>query len=264
MLSRATRAILEKAALDNGFSLDDGGEGEWLIWKAHAAPARLCMAETAHGFGVGTDHLSAMRGVKGGTISPTAGPKGFEVVEVSDITAVNAVAATVWRLARSLPEEPLRQFRERLSEPPSATEAERLRKERIGQDVFREALMLFWDSACAVTGVKNARLLRASHIVPWAECESDAERLNVHNGLLLAAHLDAAFDSHLISFDRNGKVLFSSRLTLEDRASAGFSSEMQLTVVDPETEIRLAQHRRRLKEKVNENHERPPRHPRHR
>ena len=245
-LSLATRAILEKAALDNGFSLDDGSAGEWLIWKAHAAPVRLCLAETAHGFGVGSDHLGAMRGVEGGMRSPTAGPQGFEVVEVSDIAAVNAVASTVWRLARSLPEEPLRQFRERLSDPPTETETERLRKERVGQDVFREALMLFWDGACAVTGVRNPRLLRASHIVPWAECESDAERLNVHNGLLLAAHLDAAFDSHLISIDSNGTVLFSSRLTVEDRAAAGFSPEMQLTVVHPETEIRLAQHRRRL------------------
>ena len=261
MLSRATRAILEKAVLDNGFSLDDGGEGEWLIWKAHAAPARLCLAETAHGFGVGSDHLSAMRGVEGGTTSPTAGPVGFEVVEVSDITAVNAVAATVWRLARSLPEEPLRKFRERLSEPPSSTETERLRKERIGQDVFREALMLFWDGACAVTGVRNPRLLRASHIVPWAECENDAERLNVHNGLLLAAHLDAAFDSHLISFDSNGKVLFSPRLSLEDRTAAGLSPEMQLTVVHPETEIRLAQHRKRLEGRLNEKHDRLPRQP---
>ena len=63
---------------------------------------------------------------------------------------LNAAAGAVWRLARSLPDEPLRQYQKRLREPPSATEVERLRKERIGQDVFREALMLFWDGACAV------------------------------------------------------------------------------------------------------------------
>ena len=38
-------------------------------------------------------------------------------------------------------------------------------------------------------------MLRASHSVPWAACASDAERLDVHNGLLLAAHWDAAFDA---------------------------------------------------------------------
>ena len=78
---------------------------------------------------------------------------------------LNAAAGAVWRLARSLPDEPLRQYRNRLREPPGATEVERLRKERVGQDVFREALMLFWDGACAVTGVRHSRLLRASHII---------------------------------------------------------------------------------------------------
>ena len=246
MFSRSTRAIIEKSALDNGFSLDEGGDGEWLIWKAHAAPARLCLTETANGFGVGSDHLGAMRGVEGKETSPTAGPKGFEVLEVSDISAVNAVAGTVWRLSRSLPDEPLRNFRKRLAEPPSATETERVRTERIGQDVFREALMLFWNGACAVTGLRHPRLLRASHIVAWAECESDAERLNVHNGLLLAAHLDAAFDAHLISFDAKGKILFSPHLSQDDVAAAGLSPEMCLVRTHPETENRLVRHRQKL------------------
>ena len=246
MLSRATHAILEKAAVDNGFSLDEGTEGEWLIWRAHAVPARLCLTETERGFAVGSDHLGAMRGVDVEAAEPAAAPDGFEAVEVSDITAVNAVAATVWRLARSLPDEPLRQYRKRLSDQPSATETERIRKERIGQDVFREALMLFWEGACAVTGVRHPRLLRASHIVPWAECESDAERLNVHNGLLLAAHLDAAFDAHLISFDADGKIQFSPLLSQDDIAAAGFSPEMRLAQTNHETEKRLVLHRQKL------------------
>ena len=36
------------------------------------------------------------------------------------------------------------------------------------------------------TGITDPALLRASHIVPWAEC-GDAQRLDVHNGLLLSA-----------------------------------------------------------------------------
>ena len=32
---------------------------------------------------------------------------------------------------------------------------------------------------CAVTGVAEPRLLRASHIKPWAKCDTDAERLDV-------------------------------------------------------------------------------------
>ena len=45
---------------------------------------------------------------------------------------------------------------------------------------------------------------------PWAICETDADRLDVHNGLLLAAHLDAAFDGGLISFTDEGAILLGN------------------------------------------------------
>ena len=246
MLSMAVRTILEKAAVDNGFSLNFGTSDEWLIWKAHAAPARLCLTETESGFGIGSDHLGTMRGLEPALTRLPDAPSGFSAVQVKDSGMLSSVAGTIWRLARSLPDEPLRQYQKRLAEPPGATEVERVRKERIGQDVFREALMLFWDGACAVTGVGHPRLLRASHIIPWAKCESDGERLNVHNGLLLAAHLDAAFDAHLISFDSEGEILFCPQLSHGDITALGLSSEMRLRRTDPETEVRLAQHRNKV------------------
>ena len=112
--------------------------------------------------------------------------------------------------------------------------------------MFREALMLFWDGACAVTGVRHPRLLRASHIVPWADCATNAERLNVHNGLLLAAHLDAAFDAHLISFDAAGQIQFGPKLSREDIAALGLTPEMRLRRTDPEIEHRLELHRNKI------------------
>ena len=245
-LSFATRAILEKAAVDNGFSMGPDAVGGWLIWRAHAAPARICLAPVDNGYGVGSDHLGAMRGLQAGPADLPGAPPGFRAVRILDSGAMNEMAAAIWRLARSLPDEPLRQYRRRLAEPPAASEVERLRKERIGQDVFREALMLFWDGACAVTGVRHPRLLRASHIVPWADCPTDAERLNVHNGLLLAAHLDAAFDAHLISFDADGNMLFAPELTQQDIRSFGLLPHMHLRRTDPETEARLALHRHKL------------------
>ena len=130
------------------------------------------------------------------------------------------------------------------AEPASATPGSSA-PERIGQDVFREALMLFWDGACAVTGVRHPRLLRAS---PWADCETDAERLNVHNGLLLAAHLDAAFDANLMSFGVDGRIRFGPKLSGEDIAASGLTPEMRLRRTDPETEVRLALHRTKVME----------------
>lgn len=82
---------------------------------------------------------------------------------------------------------------------------------RRGQGKFREALMRQWGDACAVTGLKCAELLRASHIKPWAQSTA-RERLDAANGLLLAAHLDALFDKGLISFDDDGAMLVSPRL----------------------------------------------------
>jgi HNH endonuclease len=58
--------------------------------------------------------------------------------------------------------------------PPSA---ERLVIQRIGQNVFRDALMDYWGGRCPLTGISEPALLRASHIVPWFDCD-DAQRLD--------------------------------------------------------------------------------------
>jgi hypothetical protein len=95
---------------------------------------------------------------------------------------------------------------------PRSTEAERLVVQRAGQGVFRGGLLEYWDGRCAVTGLAVPELLRASHIKPWADCASDAERLDVFNGLLLAPHLDAAFDCGFITVADDGAVVVSSGL----------------------------------------------------
>jgi predicted restriction endonuclease len=65
--------------------------------------------------------------------------------------------------------------------------------------------MDYWEGRCPITGITDPALLRASHIVAWAECD-DAQRLDVHNGLLLSALWDAAFDTGLVSFADDGTV----------------------------------------------------------
>jgi len=62
-----------------------------------------------------------------------------------------------------------------------------------------------------VTGSATLDAIRASHIKPWRD-STDAERLDYHNGIPLAATLDALFDAGLISFDDNGVVLVSDAL----------------------------------------------------
>jgi putative restriction endonuclease len=53
-------------------------------------------------------------------------------------------------------------------------------------------------------------LLIASHILPWRSHEK--ERLNVRNGICLNRLHDAAFDGHLIGFDRNLQLVLSPQL----------------------------------------------------
>ena len=62
----------------------------------------------------------------------------------------------------------------RRGEPCPSSEAERLVVQRIGQNLFREGLLDLWGRAlrCAATGLAVPALLRASHIKPWADCET--------------------------------------------------------------------------------------------
>ena len=71
-------------------------------------------------------------------------------------------------------------------------------------------------------------LLRASHIKPWADCETDAGRLDVFNGLLLAPHLDAAFDSGFITIAEDGTVLLSDAFPSNARSALGLDGPLKI------------------------------------
>jgi putative restriction endonuclease len=92
-------------------------------------------------------------------------------------------------------------------------------------------------------GITDPALLRASHIVPWAECESDELRLDAHNGLLLSALCDCAFDSGLISFSDTGTVLRSSRLSDAVALALQFDSVPAISQLTDSHRRNLARHR---------------------
>ena len=123
----------------------------------------------------------------------------------------------------------------------SSSEREAIVKARIGQGRFRQNLIEYW-SACAITGCTELALLRASHIKPWAQAELE-ERISLYNGLLLSPAFDACFDSGYVSFDDEGGILISERLTEDDAKVLGISSNMCLRRVEPEHKKYLAFHR---------------------
>ena len=88
--------------------------------------------------------------------------------------------------------------------------------------------------------------LRVSHAKPWADCVTDAERLDVFNGFLLNANLDALFDRFLISFDEQGVLLTAPALAGVDLQPLGISPGIKLRWVDALHQPYLVTHRSRL------------------
>lgn len=94
---------------------------------------------------------------------------------------------------------------------PNETERSGLVTTRVGQGAYRKSLLHRWEYQCAVTKFNDPRILIASHIVPWKEA-SDAQRLDVDNGILLSPTYDALFDRHLITFETSGKIVLSDQI----------------------------------------------------
>jgi hypothetical protein len=126
------------------------------------------------------------------------------------------------------------------------TEVERLVRQRVGQQAFRSAMLDYWGGGCAVTGLAQVEALRASHARPWSECVSDGERLDVFNGFLLSANLDALFDRLLISFDTQGVLLAAPSITSQARVLLGIDRPLRLRWLAPEHEPYLAFQRERF------------------
>jgi hypothetical protein len=222
------RTEAQKAAWDNGYRLERGIENGWLHYASTTAPGSIWIAG-ASGAGpwlLSLDHSGVAAEIDALPVSPEPGP-GLATFILTNLTELHAALDRFYRLAVSLPEAPLDRFRARTASLPRTTEAERIVIQRIGQDIFRDALIEHWRGRCPMTGITERALLRASHIKPWADC-SDAERLDVHNGLLLSALWDAAFDRGLLSFADDGTVLVSSRLGETAREALGLAKGLPL------------------------------------
>ncbi len=95
--------------------------------------------------------------------------------------------------------------------PREGKEKERLVKVRVNQSIFRTMILATYNNKCCVTGIDNADLLIASHIVPWSKDEKN--RLNPMNGLCLNALHDRAFDKGLITISADDYTIkISSKL----------------------------------------------------
>jgi hypothetical protein len=228
-LSLALATRLEKAAADNGFDVPRPPVSEWLSFASTHAPLRIWLGADPEGrpiVALSREDVARALSEHGSVLAAPLPPGAAAARGVPDVTALHRLLRRAWQLAKTLPDELLHRFERETAALPRTTEAERLVVQRVGQGVFRAGLMEYWEGRCAITGLAVPELLRASHIKPWAACETDAERLDVFNGLLLAPNLDAAFDRGLLTFSDAGAPVVSAKLGDSDRAALGLSGAL--------------------------------------
>lgn len=239
------RTEAQKAAWDNGFRIERDTEGAWLRFVSTTAPCTIWIAgnPSIGPWLLSVDHFGVASEASELTSSPFSGP-GVATFIFDSLMGLHNALDRIYKLAVSLPDAPLARFRASTAGLPRTTEAERLVVERIGQNIFRNALIDYWGGCCPLTGITELALLRASHIVPWSEC-SDEERLDVHNGLLLSALWDAAFDRGLVSFNDDGTVLVNPLLDQVSRRTLAVDTAPPLSGIRAAHRENLSRHRQR-------------------
>lgn len=237
------REECEKAAWQKGFRRFLDEEAGWRAFTSTTAQGTIYLAagDALGPWYLALDNQGIIRELR---LTPIAAPgPGQERFVFNSLRELYDALGRVYELGVSLPDAPLLEFVALTEFLPRETEAERLIIQRVGQNVFRDRLLDYWQGRCPLTGISDQALLRASHIIPWSECGSDAERLNVHNGLLLSALWDAAFDRVLVTFNDDGCPEFASHLSPSARDALFWISPLPLTDMHRE---RLALHRLRL------------------
>lgn len=96
---------------------------------------------------------------------------------------------------------------------------------RVGQHRFAKSVLDNFNHACGFCGfeprsIPRNKLLVASHIKPWADCD-DRERLDPRNGVAACPTHDAAFDSGLITVNGGLKVHRAPQLATSVRSDPG-------------------------------------------
>jgi putative restriction endonuclease len=220
MLDYRHQIVLEKTARDCGFEIVVSKSDDGILFASSLAPDQVFLGAKDAAFFARVGASAIVAELEANFLPGRLGyhSDGGSICASSTLL-LHHLIERIFELSTSIPTRPLDVFLEQTARLPKTTEVERLVIQRVGQDIFRDALHRYWTGKCAVTGIPDRPLLRASHIHPWSDCETDGERLDSYNGILLVADLDAAFDAALITFDENGRPVFGSRLSTEGKVA---------------------------------------------
>jgi len=242
--------LAEKAGRENGFEYVVERSSHKLVLGSAYHPIRVFIS---HGENANSWNLCFDSPFLSNELS-----RNFPDIEEDgnyNIWSLQLLAAFLRRaseLARSMPETSISRYQKEIqnaldTEPDiKGTEREALIRQRIGQDIYRQALIDYWGGCCALSGIDIPEILRASHAKAWSECETDAERLDVYNGFLFRADIDALFDRHLITFADDGRLIASPCLTDYQLRALNLDGDRYLTHISPQHLPYLTWHRQRL------------------
>jgi hypothetical protein len=246
-----TRSLIEKAGYDNGFeNVISVTDNSVILGSAlHGTQIGILVENSKYIVGVCQSVVNGTNEFFRGLDSSSS-----NIDESNHLTneyQLGLFLKRAYELSLALPNQALNSFEddfrkelEKLSlDQQRNTEIFRMTRQRIGQQVFREALMTYWEGACSVTGLRMPAALKASHAKPWADCEDDIERLDVFNGFLLSANLDALFDKFLISFDQEGNIIISSKVDEDSKKKLGIDNTLKLRWITLMHEKYLKYHR---------------------
>ena len=244
--------LISKALTDSGYDLVSSHDGGWLVAGISGSPATVLIQVVEEGVLLALPEAGTATRI-GLEISGQVPPAGMASVGLARGASHIYEALRVLHTLLTHPVAVLSaQVEARLAAIPE-TERTREVRQRVGQDVFREALMDLWQGRCAVTGLTfPPKLLRASHAKPWAKA-TDSERLDPFNGLLLSIHLDAMFDAGLIAFSDDGVLLCSRRLHVSIRQHYSISDSVRIRTLSPGHIPYLAWHRTYVFEEITQN-----------
>jgi len=116
---------------------------------------------------------------------------------------------------------------------------------RIGQDVFRKKVLLYWKGKSCVSGVDLPELLVAAHIKPFSLC-NEQENSDIFNALLLTDTEHSLFDLGLISFENDGSLLVSTKLTDNQIKLLGLQKGFKIEGLDSNHVKYLSYHRNNI------------------
>lgn len=125
-----------------------------------------------------------------------ADDRQIDLVDGHTGRSLHRISAKYLRSKRStvsMGKQPTRTAREKTPEKQIKT-IEKKAKSRLGQADFREALIVVYESCCAISGCSVDAVLSAAHI--WDYSLSQCQE--VWNGILLRADLHLLFDRHLL------------------------------------------------------------------